>query len=97
MGCGCKQKPQDQTGPKIIRVNDAVEVVSEPTYTREDISRLESWLSSHNKTKEDTDFVYEFNNIHFGENMMGYCDPVCQDRIRKRIEHMKEKLNLYGK
>lgn len=96
MSCGCKQKPS-HSGPKIIKVNDNTHIMNEPQFNQEDVDRIQNWLSSHNKTKEDTDFVYEFNRIHFGEHMMGYCDPVCQDRIRKRVEHMKEKLNLYGK
>lgn len=95
MGCGCKQQPKQSSGPKIIRVNESVEMVSEPLYTEEDIIRLENWLIETNRTSEETYFVYQFNEIHFGEKIQGYCDIHCQHRIRKRIEHMKEKLNKW--
>ena len=98
LSCGCKQQTNTSTKPKIIRVNDSeVEVMKKPLYTEEDITRLENWLSSTNKTTEENQFVIQFNLQHFGEHINGYCDISCQHRIRKRIEHMKEKLNTWKK
>lgn len=100
-GCGCKgqqsqQKSQGPT-PKVITVNGITEVISEPTYTMEELKMVENWLVSTNKTQEETDFVLSFNLKHFGEQLTGYCDIPCQHRIRKRVEHLKEKLIKYGK
>lgn len=97
LGCGCKEKPKSPMTPKVIQVNDAVELMAKPLYTTEDITRIENWLSSPTKEQSETDWVFEFNRQHFGEHMMGYCDSPCQNRIKKRVEHMKEKLQQYGK
>lgn len=98
MGCGCKEKPKSPMSPKVIQVasNEAT-IVSKPLYTDEDVYRLENWLTSTNKTPEETEYVFEFNRQHFGEVMQGYCDIDCQHRIRRRVEHMKEKLLQWKK
>lgn len=98
MGCNCKQQPKSPITPKVIQVNNAeVELMTKPTYTEEELTRLENWIISVDKSKEDNEFVKQFNLQHFGENIIGYCDIACQHRIRRRVEHMKEKLNKWKK
>ena len=95
MGCNCKQKTEEQK-PKAIQVNGVTEIMNQPQFTIEEIQRVENWLNSTNKTKEETDYSLEFNFRHFGEPPMGYCDVSCQTRIRRRLEHLKLKLQKYG-
>lgn len=97
MPCNCKQQPKTPITPKVIQVGAQTELMNKPLYTEEDISKIESWLVSTNKTAEETNFVFQFNLQHFGEQMQGYCDIDCQHRIRRRVEHMKEKLNTWKK
>jgi len=97
LSCGCKQQPAQSKGPKIIRVNDVQEIVKEPAYTEDDVNKIEYWLTNTNKTKEETEIVYNLNREHFGEEIQGYCDIACQHRIRRRVEHMKEKLSQWKK
>lgn len=98
MGCGCKQQPTTQSTPKIIQMNSSeVEFMNEPKYTIEEVTQIETWLTSTNKTKEQTDFVHKFISEHYGELIQGYCDIPCQHRIRRRVEDMKEKLMKWKK
>lgn len=76
--------------------NNEIEIINKPLYSTTDIDRIENWLNSTSKTKEETNFIINFNREHFGEEIMGYCDIPCQHRIRKRVELMKEKIRLYG-
>ena len=95
-GCNCKNKSNEQPNQKVVQVNDQVEIMSEPLYLPEEVDRIENWLNSTSKTLQETHFVINFNKLHFGESIIGYCDIPCQHRIRKRVESMREKLRLYG-
>lgn len=96
-GCNCKQQTKAPITHKVIQVNGETEIVNEPKYSQDEVQRIENWLNSLEKSTEETNFVFEFNKNHFGEIMQGYCDIPCQHRIRRRVEHMKEKLNKWKK
>ena len=94
MGCGCKQKPVEQT-TKIVQKVDHVEIIEKPTYDLSELIRIENWLKSTNKTKEDTEFIIQFAYNHFGEIINHYCDIPCQKRMKNRIEMLKQRLEDY--
>jgi hypothetical protein len=100
MSCGCKGGTDNSKSPistKVIKVNEAVELVNEPPYTMEEVTLMEEWLNSTTRTKEQTDFALHFNYKYFGEPVMGYCDIPCQHRIRRRVEHARQKLEQYAR
>lgn len=98
MGCNCKNSKNISPKAPMIQVNGVTEIISPvaPPYTREDVARVERYLNSTDKSNhEEKVFFNAFNLNYFGENIGGYCDLVCQDRVRRRIDKARENLMKY--
>lgn len=94
MPCGCKQQPVETT-TKMVQKEDHVEIIEKPNYELSELIRIENWLNSINKTKEDNEFIIDFAFRHFGEIINHYCDIPCQKRMRQRVDILKERLENY--
>lgn len=97
MGCGCKNKAKEEPKPAVIKRDDdtITFVVEPPPYTREEVIRIKDYILAQNKTEIERQNMVEFNEKYFGEVMVGYCDPVCMDRVRSRVDRAIELLNDY--
>jgi len=95
MGCNCKNKGEVKEAPKQVVVGKEIIYVNPtpPPYTREEVTAVKDYLNAFNKTEEGRLNMIDFNRKYFGEEMEGYCDPVCQDRVRRRLERATELLN----
>ena len=93
--CNCKnQAAPAPPRQKIIEVITP-EVLTEPTYNREDIQRVIDYVTSFDKTKEEKEFVYTLMKDLFGDNMPDYCDQNCIKHLRVRTEQMIQNLTRY--
>ena len=97
MSCGCKNKTQVEPKPQIIQANGVNEIkeLTQPLYTIEEVIRIKDWLNSRNKQDSERIFALQFNEIHFGEIVPGYCDQSCIERIRRRMDYCEQKLIEY--
>lgn len=95
MGCNCKNKAEVREAPKQVVVGKEIIYVnpSPPPYTWEEVIAVKDYLNAFNKTEEGRLNMIEFNKKYFGENIEGYCDPVCQDRVKRRLDRATELLN----
>jgi hypothetical protein len=96
MGCGCKNKKEEPKPAIVVKADNTMEfIVEPPPYTREEVIRVKDYMNAFNKTEEERLNMIDFNRKYFGEEMMGYCDAACQDRVRRRLERATELLNDY--
>jgi hypothetical protein len=97
MGCNCKNKVKEEPKPAIVvKADDSITfIVEPPPYTREEVIRVKDYLLSFNKTETERLNMIDFNYKYFGEIIEGYCDQVCMDRVRRRVDRAMELLNDY--
>jgi len=97
MGCNCKGKSKEEPKPSIIKkANNVIQFVMEPPpYTREEVIRVKDYMVATNKTEQERLNMADFNEKYFGEIIVGYCDQVCMDRVKRRLDRATELLNDY--
>jgi hypothetical protein len=95
MGCGCKQKTN--TPKPVIQKQGAINVViSIPLpYTREELQRCNDYFISRSKTADETIWVIDFHNSHFGEQLPHNYQGDGWIRLKNRIQHLNNMLNEY--
>jgi hypothetical protein len=94
MGCNCKGNKAPTPPPPQVVVNKEIVFVNPepPPYSWEEVIAVKDYLNSFNKTEEGRLNMYNFNKKYFGEEMEGYCNPVCQERVKRRLERATELL-----
>lgn len=95
MGCGCKQNTI--TNKPVIKKENNINVVAAfaPNYTREEITRVKDFLIARNKTNEEENWVIDFHNKHFQEQLPHGYKGDGWLRLRNRIAHLDQQLIAY--
>jgi hypothetical protein len=93
MGCGCKQNTN--TPKPVIQKQGTINVVSSIPlpYTREELQRCNDYFISRSKTADETNWVIDFHNKHFGEQLPHNYQGDGWIRLKKRIQHLNQMLN----
>ena len=97
MGCNCKNQVKQEPKPAVIKkADDTLTFVMEaPPYTREEVIRVKDYMLATNKTEQERLNMADFNEKYFGEIIVGYCDQVCMERVKRRLNRAIELLNDY--
>lgn len=95
MGCGCKQ--QTNTPKPVMVKQGKINVVSSipPPYTREELQRCNDYFIARNKTDQEKNWVIDFHNKHFAEQLPHGYNGDGWLRLKKRIQHLHTMLNDY--
>ena len=72
-----------------------VQTTNEPSFTREYLIEIRDHLNSKTSTEFGRNRINEFNYLHFGELIQGYCDQACKARTQKRLDKCFQELNEY--
>lgn len=90
MGCNCKNKNTDMAKktktPTTLNVQPVVAV------SYEEVLNIENMLGDINTNQAKRAVIQEFVRINFGEVLMNYCDLNCQNRLKERIQKLKQDL-----
>lgn len=87
MGCNCKNKAQ-RVETKIKTIDNVMVIPNQtpPPYTWEEIMELKHFIDNRIQTEQSKNRIYEFNKNYFGELIEGYCDILCMNRTKQRVE-----------
>lgn len=58
----------------------------------EEVSIVENMLPDINTNAAKRSVITEFVKNNFGEEIVSYCDIVCQNRLKDRIQKLKQSL-----
>lgn len=94
MGCGCKQnqntKPKNEITPVPIPPSPV-----EPNYTTEELDRVESFLLSFPKNDTEKQFFKDFMFRVYQQVIPDYCDTVCLNTSKNRVNDLRVKYQMY--
>lgn len=88
--CNCKNQDMAKSKKK-EPIPLKVEMVNqEPVKTTiQEINIIENMLPDINSNPQKRVVISEFMKKHFGDNIINYCDQVCQRRLRERLTKLK--------
>jgi hypothetical protein len=97
MPCSCKDKDKSTAKKKKVEepIPLQVEMVQELTVatTLQEINIIENMLPDINSNPQKRTVIAEFMKKNFGDNVVNYCDQVCQKRLRDRLTKLKTTIN----
>ena len=93
MGCNCKNKAQ-KVETKTQTIDNVMVIPNQtaPSYTWEEVNKLKDIIDNRIQTDESNKVLFDFNKNHFGEVIEGYCDILCMNRTKNRLEHAIKRL-----
>lgn len=97
MGCNCKNKAQ-KVETKIKREDNVMVITNQtpPPYSWEEVNELKHFLDNRIQTEQSKNKIIQFNRNYFGEVIVGYCDILCMNRTKQRVELAIQRLTEWG-
>lgn len=93
MGCNCKNKAQ-KVETKTQTINNVMTIPNQtpPPYTWAEVNELKEYIDNKIQTEQSKKLLVDFNKNYFGEVIVGYCDILCMNRTKKRLDHAIKRL-----